>query len=268
MRRPAGVVVAAVVLGLMALIGIFISVGSILVKLLMHNPAIPAVPGIKAMMVATTAVLLGFFLFCAWTVVGLFQLRRWARYAILAIGGVEFSFSALMCGTMILMRNMPLPVPATGPSPVSIQAVFLGMGMFYGLLSLIGVWWLAYFNLAAVRSAFSHGITLGVATESALPGVEGVQPHELIQPRCTPGWRIVIVVWACLMLLSILYLPFIFAMHVPLFFFGMVLRGTVANVLMLILLGIQFYMGVGLLRKWKPAWYLALAWQAYTVVFS
>jgi hypothetical protein len=48
----------------------------------------------------------------------------------------------------------------------------------------------------------------------------------------------------------------------------MVLRGTVANVLMLILLGIQFYMGVGLLRKWKPAWYLALAWQAYTVVFS
>ena len=117
MRRPAGVVVAAVVLGLMALIGIFISVGSILVTLLMHNPAIPAVPGIKAMMVATTAVLLGFYLLCAWTVVGLFQLRRWARYAILAIGGVEFSFSALLCGTMmILMRNMPLPVPATGPS--------------------------------------------------------------------------------------------------------------------------------------------------------
>ncbi len=264
-RKPVGVMLAAVVLGLMALIGIVISAGSILVTLVMHNPAIPAVPGIKAIMAGTTAVMLGFFLFCAWTVVGLFRMRPWARYAILAIGGVEFFFTALMCGVMILMRNMPLPVPPTGPSPVSVQGVFLGMGVFYGLLSLIGVWWLVYFNVPAVRPAFSQSPALPVETGWAAPGVMAGQPQAFAQTEGTPGWRIVIIVWACLMLLSILYVPMLFLMHVPLFMFGMVMRGSGATALMLVLFGAQFVLGAGLLRKWKPAWYLGMAWQAYTV---
>ena len=93
----------------------------------------------------------------------------------------------------------------------------------------------------------------------------GEQPQGFAQPQGTSGWRIVIVVWGCLMLLSVLYVPIILLMHLPLFLFGMVLRGSAAVVLALVLFGAQFLLGVGLLRKWKAAWYLGIAWQVYTV---
>ena len=265
MRRPAGVVVAAVILGLMALMGIFGSLISVVVTVFAGNPAVPPVPGMRAVMIATTVMMLSFSLFCAWTVVGLFQMRAWARYSILAIGGLEFLFSALMCVVMILVRNAP-PVTAAAPPPVSYRAVFLVMAAFYGGLSLIGAWWLVYFNLAPVRAAFSR--SLPPAATDLEPGLAGPAVGPGVGSGAeTSGWRIVIVVWACLMLLGILYLPFIFAMHLPLFFFGVVVRGNAASTLMLALLAVQFYLGVGLLRKWKPAWYVALAWQVYSVAF-
>jgi hypothetical protein len=163
---------------------------------------------------------------------------------------------------MILMRNMPTPMPAAAPSPVSLQVVFLGMAAFYAFLALIGAWWLVYFNLKPVRAAFS-----ATAQPVMAPGLSESQTI-MAQPQAgTPGWRIVIIVWACLMLLSVLYVPMVFLMHVPLFMFGIILRGTPATVLILVLFAVQIVMGVGLLRKWKGAWYLALAWQVYSVVF-
>jgi hypothetical protein len=246
----------------MALMGIFGSLISIATTLFIQNPAMPSIPGMRAIMAVTMGGMLCFFLFCAWTVVGLFRMRPWARYSILAIGGLEFCFSALLCGVMILMRNMPTPMPAAAPSPVSLQVVFLGMAAFYAFLALIGAWWLVYFNLKPVRAAFS-----ATAQPVMAPGLSESQTI-MAQPQAgTPGWRIVIIVWACLMLLSVLYVPMVFLMHVPLFMFGIILRGTPATVLILVLFAVQIVMGVGLLRKWKGAWYLALAWQVYSVVF-
>ena len=261
-HRPGGVVVAAVVLGLMALLGIFGSLISVATTFFLRLPGMPEVPGVRAVMAITAALMLCFFLFCGWTVVGLFRMRAWARYAILAIGGIEFCFCALMSAAMILVHSAPPPVPVGTPSPVSMGAVLLGMAAFYGFLSLIGAWWLVYFNLRPVRAAFSG------TTQAVIAPELGESQGIVAQPQAgMPGWRIFIVVWACLMLLSPLYVPLIFLMHVPLFLFGFVLRGTPAMVVVLVLFAVQFYLGVGLLKKWKPAWYVALAWQVYTLVF-
>lgn len=258
MRRPAGVIVAAVVLGLMAMVGILGAAASVAVSFLVQNPAVAPMPGVRAILAVTSGMMLCFFAFCGWTVVGLFRMRRWARYTILGIGGVEFCFSALLCAMMILLRNAPLPLPpGTAASPVGVQTIFLGMAVFYGLLSLVGAWWLVYFNLAHVREAFAGMTPVPAVAEGAV--ATGSPQAE------TPAWRIVIVVWACLMLVSVPFIPVMLFLHMPLFLLGWVIHGTAAMAVLLALILVQLYLGVGLLRKWKAAWYVAMAWQVYAV---
>lgn len=269
MRRPAGVIPAAVVLALMALVGIFGSLVSVVASLfLRNNPAIPAVPGMRAMMVVSVVVMLCFFLFCAWTVVGLFRMRPWARFAILAIGGLEFFFCALGAGVMILVRNMPPLMPTATPAPIGMPAVFIGIAAFYAFLSLIGAWWLVYFNLAPVREAFrvagARGSTAVVAPAAGEPAPSALVAQD---PPATPGWRMVIVVWACLMLVGVLFLPALLLMRLPVFLLGAVFRGNAATGVLLALVAVQVYLAVGLLRKWRPAWYVGMAWQIYAIAF-
>lgn len=271
-QRPAGVVVAAVVLGLMAAMGIFGSLISAATTFFLRAPGMPEVPGVRAVMVVMAVAILCFFLFCGWTVVGFFRMRAWARYAILAIGGIEFCFCALIGASMVLLRSMPLPVPAGTPSPMNMGIVFLAMAGFYGLMSLIGAWWLVYFNLKPVREAFS-GAAMAARDLAMVPGfapapgeAEAVMAAAPAQPG-TSGWRIVIIVWACLMLFSLLFFPMVFMTHLPLFIFGMELRGVAATTTTVVLLAVMVYIAVGLLKKWTAAWYVALAWQAYTLVF-
>ena len=267
MRTPAGVVAAAVVLALMTAMGLLGSLASAAISLLAaRGTGEPMIPAVRVAMIVTALVMLAVFLFCGWTAVGLFRLRRWARYSILAIGGLEFFATAMMGLVMILMRNA-VPPPPSGPEYISMPAMMVGMGAFYGVLSLIGVWWLAYFNLAHVRAAFA-----GEASPAPMPRTLSLEstapiPAASAPPPPVSGWRIVIVVWACLALLSCLFFPAALAMHLPMFLFGVVLRGTTAAAVVLVMLAIQLFLGVGLLRKWRAAWYAALLWQAYTLAY-
>src|ERR1700735_5378711 len=93
MRRPAGVVVAAVVLGLMALLAILGTIVSLVASVYMHPPV--NIPGFHVFMVVFNLFALGILGFCGWTVVGLFKMRRWARVSIVVIGGLEFFFCAV-----------------------------------------------------------------------------------------------------------------------------------------------------------------------------
>jgi hypothetical protein len=210
--------------------------------------------------------MLCFFLFCAWTVAGLFRMRPWARFAILAIGGLEFFFCALGAGVMILVRNIPPPMPTATPAPIGMPTVFIGIAAFYGFLSLIGAWWLVYFNLAPVREAFR---TAGIQAATGSAALGEPAPSVVIAqgPPTTPGWRMVIVVWASLMLVSVLFLPVLFFMRLPVFLLGVVFRGNAATGVLLVLVAAQVYLAAGLLRKWRPAWYAGMAWQVYTIVF-
>ncbi len=254
MRRPAGVVVAAVVLGLIALFGIFAEVLILGVSLLVQSPVMPHLPAMRATLLVTNAAVLCFFLFCEWAVVGLFRMRRWARIAMLIVSGVMFCVSAILCVGMILIRVPALPV-TKGPSPVSLQAVFVGMSVFYGLLSLIGAWWLVYFNLRPVRAAFA-------AADPRLLNGQAVPASE------TSAWRVVLVVWAWLMLAGALFFPWAIWTRLPVFLFGLVLHGAVAMAVLAAYATVQVFAGVGLLRRWKAGWYVTLAWQIYSIAYS
>lgn len=255
MRRPPGVVVAAVILGLIALFGIFGEVLILGITIFVHAPVIPSLPAARATLLVTNTAVLCFFLFCEWTVAGLFRMRRWARVAVLIIGGLMFCISAVLCVGMTLVHVPPLPV-TRGPSPVSLHTVFLAMATFYGLLSLVGAWWLVYFNLGPVRAAFR-------AADPRLRAGETVGPGS-----ATPASRMVIVVWACLMLAGSLFFPWALWMHLPVFLFGGVLRGAAAAGTLAGLLIVQVFLGIGLLQKWKAAWYVGLASLAYWVAHA
>lgn len=245
MRRPAGVIVAAVVLGLMTLLGLLGTVASMAVWLFLKSPLIPKVPALRATVIAVDGLAICFFLFCAWTVVDLFRMRKWARYSILALGGLLFVISGLLCVAMIVARNYAPPLPG-GPSPVSMQAVMLGIAAFYGVGALIGVWWLVYFSLRPVREAFA----------GAAPGGEAAEGS---------GWQVVLTVWAWLLLICVLLFPFVLWMHTPLFVLGFLVRGAAAVAVTLVLIALAIFIGLGLLRKWKAAWYAAVAWQIYSL---
>lgn len=258
MRRPAGVTAAAVVLGLMTAMGLLGCVFAVLGIFL--APPVPSVANVRIIMAATDLLMLAWCLFCAWTVVGLFRMQRWARYAILVIGGCVAAFSGIAAAGMLLVRNtIPPPAP---PSPVPMNVIFAGIAGVYASIALVGVWWLVYFNLRSVRAAFA-----GVSENTPLAGVILPSTPASITPQgaAMPGWRIVIIVWAWLMLVSLLYFPVLLMMHLPIFLFGFTLRGAAAAAVLLVLLPVQVYLGIGLLKKWKAAWYVGLLWQIYSI---
>lgn len=267
MRRPVGVILAAIILGIIALFGILGETAALGFAFFYHSPLIPNLPFVRPFMVVTNGLLLLFFLLCAWTVVGLFRMRPWARISMAAIGGV-IAFFSLMIGLVMLWagRFTQMLPPSAGPGIPSAgmaQTALTMIAAFYFLIALAGVWWLVYFTRARVRDAFAGSRPLSADSVAVLPpGSWGSVSEPAI-----PGWRIVIMVWAWLMLVSALFLPALLWLRPPMFIFGAVLQGSAGMAAFAVLWLVEIYLGVGLLRKWKAAWYLALAFQAYGVLY-
>ncbi len=260
MRRPVSVIIAGTFLGIIALFGIAIELLALGFSIFSHSPVIPKLPGVRAMMIGVTGFELGFFVFCAWTVVGLFRLRNWARVSAVVIAGVLAFFSALLGVGILLGRHYAAMLPP-GPASENVDTALVGVALFCFLFSLISIWWLVCFNLSFVRTAFAGSQRLAAGTgQAGMIGTTGMTP----EPRM-PGWRIVIVVWAWLILVSILTLPVVLWMGTPMFFFGAILRGWIGTLTVLVIWAAEIYMAIGLLRKWKPAWYLALFFQIYAI---
>ncbi|MGB9145557.1 MAG: hypothetical protein WCC14_07035 [Acidobacteriaceae bacterium] len=258
MRRPVGVIIAAILLGAIALFGIVGETAALGLTFFYHSPLIPNLPFIRPFMVVTNGVLLLFFLLCAWTVAGLFRMRGWARISTATIGGVVAFFS-LLTGVAVLWAGRFTQYLPPGPSSGTVQTVLSMVAGFYFVVALVGIWWLVYFNLASVRMAFAASRPLSADSVAVLPpGAWGSVPEPGI-----PGWRVVIMVWAWLMLVSAVFLPALLWLHPPMFLFGAVLQGGAGMAAFVVLWLVEIYLGVGLLRKWKPAWYLALFLQVY-----
>ncbi|MGC2640003.1 MAG: hypothetical protein WA294_22690 [Acidobacteriaceae bacterium] len=263
MRRPAGVIAAAVVLGLIALVGIFAMMLALGFAVFVHNPILPS--AFRPFVILFNGLGLCFFLFCAWVFIDLLRMRNWARISAIILGALIFLFSAL-AGVGILLAQKYAALLPQGPNPIDMTAIFIGIAVFYFLFALIGVWWIVYFTRQAVCAAF-RGAGIMVTNPDILPPGGA----SVIAPAPGPGlsgWRIVIIVWACLMLISVLSLPIVFVMHTPLFLFGMIVTGPAETAILLVLAALEIFLGIGLLRKWKPAWYVALLWQLYTLAFA
>lgn len=259
MRRPAGVIIAAILLGIVALFGILGEALALGVAIFSHSPVIPKIPGVRAMMISFTALELAFFVFCAWTVVGLFRMRPWSRVAAIVIAGVMTFFTA--CGGlgMFLARHYAAMLPP-GPASANVDTAMVGMALFCFLFSLISIWWIVYFSLSSTRRAFAGAQAVGVGAD----GTTGI-----VRPASrTSGWRIVIIVWACLMLCSIFSLPWLLWTGMPMYLFGAMLSGSAGMVAVIVLWAVEVYLAVGLLRKWKAAWYLGLVFQVFVIANS
>jgi hypothetical protein len=170
-HAPGGVSLAAAVLSLLVCFGAVCLIGSVAALFVTRHPLVPHFATARILFAGFDLLFLVVLVWCAWTVVGLFRLRSWARYSILVIGLLDFLFFALLCAGTIYVRFTPIVVSLDAhPSPAvpfPVGAILLSLALIYGAIALIGVWWLVYFNLRTVRLAFSG------AKIDSLPGT----PH-------------------------------------------------------------------------------------------
>src|ERR1035438_1782838 len=141
------------------------------------HPGVAATPPIPTWMpIFTYGLCVVFAALTVWailTVVGLFRMRRWARYSILAIGGCLALVGLPAMLVSLLMLAVPLSVPAGGDASQvhNVQAmtkvVFGVVGLFYGMIGAVGVSWLVYFNRKKVCDEFNSA--LGQSVPSRRP---------------------------------------------------------------------------------------------------
>lgn len=159
--RPAGVGIAAIVLALMACLGLLAAALSIGALFLTHNPIIPKIPAVRIFFVCFDLLTLAVVVWCFWTVAGLFQLKPWARFSIMAIGAMDLCFFAIQSAGLLFIRGKydfsGLTIPngsTTHPGLIDITSVLLAIAAIDAALALVGLWWLVYFNTQHVRLAF------------------------------------------------------------------------------------------------------------------
>ena len=155
-QKPAGISIAAIVLALMAAVGLLVAGLLVAVLFLKHYPIIPNIPMVRLFVICFDLLMFLLVLWAIWTVVGLFQLRPWARFSILALGALDLCFFGVQSVGLFMLRDrydfsMTMP---TGPGAIHVSTLLLEIAAFDALLALIGVWWLVYFSLGHVRVAF------------------------------------------------------------------------------------------------------------------
>lgn len=172
MLRPAGVVLAAVLLGIVAVFGILCTGCGVVFAIFTHNPVLPN--AFRPYAVFINAIGLCFFLWCGWTVIDLFRMRSWARISAAVIGILVALFAAIAGGGVLAARRYAVPLPA-GASNMNVSAVMTWVAVVWFVLAAIGVWWAVYFNLAPVRAAFGAA-RLMVTNPEVLPPGTGRDP--------------------------------------------------------------------------------------------
>jgi len=254
-RRPIGLILAAVALGLMTCQG-FLSAGiAIFSALVIRPPETAQYPAITAVEIGIGVIMLLISGLCAFVVVGIFRLKGWAR--ILILGGLLVLFSAPVAILFIALAFTSFINTADTPgvSPAAMRFIFLGMG---GVLMLVGIWWLVYFNLRRIRALFARNGT-------------PVQPELLLYTSLPPAQgpeassrNVIEILLTCL---AVLYLfgaasGIVMALtQFPLFFLGFTFRGVSGSVVALAFAIFNLGVGIGILRRVKLAWVAALAFQ-------
>jgi hypothetical protein len=185
------------------------------------------------------------FAFAAWgivTAVGLFRLRPWARWSILIFSALLVVIAGLG-GLAILL--VPLPSPASVPQG-TMTAIRWGVAAFYGLLVLLGAAWLYFFNRSKVKEQFAAG------SASAGP------------PKRPPS----ITVIGVYLLIGGVGCVIIGFFPLPAVLLGLIVSGWPAHLIYLALGILQLGLGVGLIRLWPPARWIAAGYFLFGAVNS
>ena len=160
-RVPAGVVVAAVALGLMAFVGLLIAACSAFVMFVVNSPVIPRIPAVRVVAGSVDALILGLVILSGCTILGLLRLKIWARYSIVLLGLLDLLVFGLIAVGFLVVRvkwdlaTMPVP---THPG-LTLGNIMIWLAVFYAVLALVGIWWMIYFNVKHVRLTFADNQT-------------------------------------------------------------------------------------------------------------
>lgn len=264
-QRPAGLIFAAVVLGLFAVYGLLNAVLLAIAAFYIRVPQQPSSPSsptslIMAFQFTLAFITLALSVFSGFTVLGLFRLKRWARFSIIMFGGLLAACSALFGLLFLFLAVRPLAIPETGGtpalSPSGLRTVFLILFAFSCIGVLIGGWWLVYFNIRSTKALF---------TKIPLPDLG--QPEAIGSSlRVSPRLGLIEILVMCLAALYLLGalsgLITLFA-RMPLYLAGFVIRGTPAAVTTVALIVLEAAIGVGLFRRLWLAWVAALTFDVY-----
>lgn len=271
-KRPVGLVLAALVLALFTCMGVLSGVSVLLTPILVHPPQVEQYPVIEVVQITFGIFLLLLCALCGWTVVGLFRIKRWARIGMIVLGAVVAVISFLMAVLYFVLAFASIPIPQGSPTvaPAMMKVVFFGLAGFSLVFTLVGVWWLVYFNLRSVRAVFAGNNATGnggrpqlVVPLQAAAQVAGVSVTA-------PKRDVIEILVICL---AVLYLFGAFCGLVEAFvrfplFLGVTLRGWSASGVALVLAAINAGLGIGLLRRAKPAWIGGLIWNGLGVIWA
>jgi hypothetical protein len=274
-KRPVGVVLAAIVLALFTCLGVLSGIASFLTPILVHPPQLEQYRVIEVTQITFGILLLLLCALCGWMVVGLFRVKRWARVGMIVLGAVVAVISFPSAVLYFVLAFVPMPIPQGSPTiaPAMMKLVFFGLAGFSLLFTLIGVWWLVYFNLRSVRALFGGNGAPGSGARAQLEIVSQAPAQAAgvwTDPR-KPARSVIEVMVICLAVLYLLGALYGIAevlVRFPLFLFGHVIRGTSAAMVGIVMTVINLWLGIGLLRKMKAAWITAIVFNALWVVFA
>jgi magnesium-transporting ATPase (P-type) len=209
------------------------SLGSLFVQTQIQSPTLgPQVVGGALMFAVFSAA-------GVWTAIGVLLLRPWARTAILIFAGFLAVGSVLF-----LLTIMAVPMPPD-ISPATVQQARRVMGIVFGVLIGIAVWWLIQFNTRSTKAAFAA---------------------TLEQPASRRPISITIIAWGSILggascLLAILS-------RSPAFLFGANIEGWMAAVVYAVFGVLTLYIGKGLLDLREEARILGIGWAAFSILHT
>jgi len=202
MKRPVGVILTAIVLGLCAgfqlLTAALVAIGAFAVRHLptappaavpgYPNPAMPPPGFITIFLIAYAVFLIALAGWAIVTLVGLVRMKNWARYSVLVIGGCMAALSLMMVfGAIMGATVMPATASTAKLPPHTMQAVFLFEGLIFAIFAGISVSWLVYFNLRTIKAYFIPAFPMGyepayVLDPTTFPALPGAPPPPLYPP--------------------------------------------------------------------------------------
>lgn len=234
MKRPVGIVLMSILQFLGSILVLLMAVAMFVVPHFASQASSSSPEAPSGLFLEMGTVCLTFSAIGIATAVGVLRLKQWARISTLIFGGV-LVFSGLV--NAAFFGFVPLP-DAT-------MQTRLGFASVFGMAAALGGWWLYYFNRAAVKERFARPMGVAIAPASGAGEAQRQVPTS-------------IAVIACMSLVGAASMVLSAASRVPAMVFPIVLTGKAAVAFYSAFALLHGYIGIGLLKLWSSARYLAV----------
>src|ERR1051326_7718012 len=194
-------------------------------------PESPEPISLKPIMITLAVFFTAFSIWGFVTAAGIFRHRPWSRLSI-----IIFSVLLVGMGGSALVGILFVKLPANASfTPRMMLSIRVGIAVFYGVMTVIGAWWLVLFNSNRGQQYFAVS-----PADSRAAASENGRPLSIT----IIGWYLVT---------GTLFTAIAAILRVPGLLFGAVLTGWVALAVYTALTAVNLYLGTGLLQLQEPA---------------